>query len=140
MDRQQRFEALVTLPAAAVITLAERILEGAAGEVTVITPPTVGMVMARTVDGALGDVFNLGDVLVTEARVSVAGAEGWGMVLGRDPDRALSVAVVDAGLEAGHPDRAAIEAEIVALAAEARAVDASEWQQTAPTRVQFDVF
>ncbi len=140
MDRQQRFEALTTLPAPAAIGLAERLLDGTLGEVAVITAPTVGMVMARAVDGARGEVFNLGDVLVTEARVSIGGIEGWGMVLGRDPDHALSVAIVDASLEAGHADRAAIERDLAALAIEAAAASAQEWQQIAPTRVQFDVF
>ena len=97
MDRQQRFEALTAIPEAAAIRLAERMLADAPGVIAVITPPTVGMVMARAVDGAQGETFNLGEVLVTEARVSIDGHEGWGMVLGRAPDHAMSVAVVDAG-------------------------------------------
>ena len=140
MDRHQRFEALAALPEPAAIRLAERVLDGSLGEVAVIAPPTVGMVMARAVDGALGEVFNLGEVLVTEARVSLAGCEGWGMVLGRRPDHALSVAVVDAGLEAGHPAGAAIERELRELAAVAEAEAAQEWRRVAPTRVAFDVF
>ena len=105
-----------------------------------IAAPTVGMVMARAQDGARGEVFNLGDVLVTEARVSIGGAEGWGMVLGRAPDHALSVAIVDAGLEAGHADRAQIERELAALADDAVHAASQEWRQVSPTRVQFDVF
>src|SRR4051812_8270604 len=140
MDRQQRFEALTSIPEPAAVQLAERILDGSLGDVAVITPPTVGMVMARAVDGARGEVFNLGEVLVTEARVSIDGHEGWGMVLGRAPDHAISVAVVDAGIEAGHPERAAIEQELATLAADASAAVDQEWQRVAPTRVQFDVF
>lgn len=140
MDRLQRFEALTSIPEAAAIRLAERILDGSLHNVSVITPPTVGMVMARSVDGARGETFNLGEVLVTEARVSVDGHEGWGMVLGRAADHAISVAVVDAGLEAGHADGAAIERELAELAAEASSVVAEEWATIAATRVQFDVF
>jgi alpha-D-ribose 1-methylphosphonate 5-triphosphate synthase subunit PhnG len=140
MDRQQRFEALTAISEAAATRLAERVLDGSLGEVAVIAPPTVGMVMARAVDGARGEVFNLGEVLVTEARVSIAGREGWGMVLGRAPDHALSVAVVDAALEAGHPERAAVERELAELAAGAAATAAEEWARVAPTRVQFDLF
>ena len=73
MDRLQRFEALTSIPEPAAVGLAERILDGSLGDVAVITPPTVGMVMARAQDGAKGEVFNLGEVLVTEARVSIAG-------------------------------------------------------------------
>jgi alpha-D-ribose 1-methylphosphonate 5-triphosphate synthase subunit PhnG len=140
MDRQARFEALTVIPERAAVGLAELVLDGSLGDVAVITPPTVGMVMARAADGARGEVFNLGEVLVTEARVSVAGHEGWGMVIGRAPDHALSVAIVDAGLEAGHPQRAAIERELVTLAADAAQSAHQEWQRVAPTRVQFDVF
>ena len=140
MDRQQRFEALTSIPEPAAVHLAERILDGSLGDVAVITPPTVGMVMARAQDGARGEVFNLGEVLVTEARVSIAGCEGWGMVLGRAPDHALSVAVVDAGLEAGHADQTAIERDLADLAEAAAKTAAEEWVRVAPTRVQFDVF
>ena len=140
MDRQQRFEALTAISELAATRLAERILDGSLGEVAVITPPTVGMIMARAQDGARGEVFNLGEVLVTEARVSIAGHEGWGMVLGRAPDHAISVAVVDAGIEAGHPDSTGIERDLADLAAAQANVCAEEWVRVAPTRVQFDVF
>lgn len=140
MDRQARFEALTLIPERAAVGLAEQVLDGALGDVAVISPPTVGMVMARAADGARGEVFNLGEVLVTEARVSVDGHEGWGMVIGRAPDHALSVAVVDAALEAGHPRRVAIERELQSLAADAAQSADQEWQRVAPTRVQFDVF
>src|SRR4051812_42865221 len=140
MDRQQRFEALTSIPEPAAVQLAERILDGSLGDVAVITPPTVGMVMARAQDGARGEVFNLGEVLVTEARVSIGGREGWGMVLGRAPDHALSVAVVDAALEAGHAEQVAIERDLAGFAADASADAAAEWVRVAPTRVQFDVF
>ncbi len=134
MDRHQRFEALTAISEADATRLAERVLDGSLRDVVVITVPTVGMVMARAQDGALGEV------LVTEARVSIEGREGWGMVLGRAPDHALAVAVVDAGIEAGHPEGAAIELEIADLATAQAATAAEEWGRVAPTRVQFDAF
>ena len=140
MDRQQRFEALTAISEVAATRLAERILDGSLDDVAVITPPTVGMIMARAQDGAKGELFNLGEILVTEARVSIGGHEGWGMVLGRAPDHAISVAVVDAGIEAGHPLGAAIERELADLAAAQAERAAEEWVRVAPTRVQFDTF
>jgi len=131
---------LTAISAASATGLAERILDGSLGDVAVIIPPTVGMIMARAQDGAKGELFNFGEVLVTEARVSIGGHEGWGMVMGRAPDHALSVAVVDAGIEAGHPERAAIERELADLAAAQAERAAEEWLRVAPTRVQFDVF
>ena len=140
MNRTQRCELLATIPEPDAVQLAEGLTDGSLGDVQIITPPTVGMIMARTRDGAKGEVFNLGEVLVTEARVSIAGHEGWGMVMGSSLDRALAVAIVDAALEADHPSRTAIEGKLVELAAEAEAASLIEWVRIAPTRVQFDTF
>lgn len=138
MNREERCEALAAIREAETVRLAERIADGSIGSVTVIAPPTVGMVMARAVDGAEGEVFNLGEVLATEARVSLGGHEGWGMVLGRCPEHALAVAIVDAGLEAGHPAGPSIERELHDLGAAAAAEASREWLRIAPTRVRFD--
>jgi alpha-D-ribose 1-methylphosphonate 5-triphosphate synthase subunit PhnG len=138
MDRQQRFEALTTIPEADAIRLADRVRASSPGPFAVITPPTVGMIMARAIDGALGEQFNLGEVLVTEARVTVAGHEGWGMVLGGRPEHALAVATVDAALEAGHAAHEQIVAELARLVARAENDAHAEWARVAPTRVQFD--
>ncbi len=140
MDRSERFQALAQMPIAAACGLADRILDGSLGEVALITPPTVGMVMARITEAAKGEVFNLGEVLVTEARVSIRGKEGWGMVLGGNPTHALAVAIVDAGLEAGHQDAAGIERDIQQVDAELRAQSEAEWAKLAPTRVEFENF
>jgi alpha-D-ribose 1-methylphosphonate 5-triphosphate synthase subunit PhnG len=140
MNRNQRAEALARIPADEAVKLAERLADGALGEVVVITPPTVGMVMARAIDGAHGDTFNLGEVLVTEARVSLAGVEGWGMVVGSQREHALAMAVVDACLEAGHPRRPAVERTLSLLVSRANARRTEELQRVAPTRVHFENF
>ena len=140
MERHQRCELLAGLPPAAARRLADRVLDGALGEATLIVPPVVGMIMARAVDGARGERFNLAEVLVTEARVTLGGQEGWGLVMGRAPDHAVAVAVLDAGLAAGHPAGGAIERELDTLAGEHAAHLAREWARLAPTRVDFDNF
>lgn len=140
MDHIQRFETLTQIPEGAARRLAARLLDGSLGDVLMITPPTVGMVMARATDGAKGETFNLGEVLVTEARVNLAGHDGWGMVLGGNPDHALAVAVLDAGLEADHAARPDIERELRDLVAVLEAEQSADWAQVAPTRVQFDTF
>lgn len=140
MDRQRRFELLASVPAAEAQRLAERVMDGSLGDAAVIVPPTVGMVMARATDGARGQRFNLAEVLVTEARVSLGGHEGWGMVMGRAPEHALAVALVDAGLEAGHAAREGIERDLTGLWETTEARLAAEWAQLAPTKVDFDNF
>jgi alpha-D-ribose 1-methylphosphonate 5-triphosphate synthase subunit PhnG len=140
VDRHRRCEILASLPAAAARRLAEHVLDGSLGEATLVVPPTVGMIMARAVDGARGERFNLAEVLVTEARVTLGGQQGWGMVVGRAPEHAVAIAVLDAGLEAGHAARGAIERELVELARTDEARLAREWARLAPTRVDFDNF
>lgn len=140
MDRTERVRVLAQAEPAAAIRLAERLLEGFDGEVALVAPPTVGMVMARVTDSAKGQVFNLGEVLVTEARVSLLGQEGWGMVMGGCAEHALAVAILDAGLEAGHRDAADIEAEIGRLEVALQGEVQQRWQTVAPTRVEFENF
>lgn len=140
VDRTQRCELLAKIPEAHALRLAEDVTDGSLGDVQIITPPSVGMIMARVRDGAQEQLFNLGEVLVTEARVSIAGHEGWGMVMGSSLDRALAVAILDAALEAGHRNGPAIEVELSELAAHNDAGWLSEWARIAPTRVEFDTF
>jgi alpha-D-ribose 1-methylphosphonate 5-triphosphate synthase subunit PhnG len=140
VDRTIRCETLAQAAAADARRLADIVLDGSLGEVQVLAPPTVGMVMARAIDGARSETFNLGEVLVSEARVSLAGREGWGMVMGSDASHALAAAIVDAGLEAGHAASARIDAELARLSAALEHDQAAEWQTVAPTRVHFETF
>jgi alpha-D-ribose 1-methylphosphonate 5-triphosphate synthase subunit PhnG len=140
MDRHRRCELLAGIPAVAARCLAERVLDGSLGRATIVVPPTVGMVMARAVDGAKGEAFNLAEVLVTEARVTLAGQEGWGMVVGRAPDHALAIALLDAGLEAGHAAREEIERELDSVARDGAARLTEEWERLGPTKVDFQNF
>src|SRR5262245_3109340 len=63
----------------------------------VVRAPEPGLVMARGRIGGGGPPFNVGEVSVTRAVVRIeGGAVGFGHVLGRDTDRALAVAKLDA--------------------------------------------
>jgi alpha-D-ribose 1-methylphosphonate 5-triphosphate synthase subunit PhnG len=66
-------------------------------ELTVSRPPSSGLVML-TVKDCFETDFHLGEVLVTEARIVFRGCEGYGMVPGEAPRRALARAAVDAVL------------------------------------------
>jgi alpha-D-ribose 1-methylphosphonate 5-triphosphate synthase subunit PhnG len=137
MDRKAAYELLATLDDRETIALGELALAGLDAPITIVTPPTVGMVMARAIDGALGDCFNLGEVLVTQARVAIGDVEGWGMVVGSRPERALAVALVDGALARGAAP--ALAERLEALAA-ARRVAHPDWQAIEATRVVFDNF
>jgi alpha-D-ribose 1-methylphosphonate 5-triphosphate synthase subunit PhnG len=140
MDRSARFEILTCAPRERVVAMAESLSAGLLGDIQVITWPTVGMIMARAQDGAKNEVFNLGEVLVTEARVSIDGHEGWGMVMGSSPDHALAIAIIDAALEAGQASRISVERELLDIAAAAEAAVEAELATIAATRVMFDNF
>ena len=112
----------------------------AAEEITIIRPPRSGLIMMTATDSFSAD-FHLGEVLVTEAAVTIAGSEGFGMVIGEEPRKALARAAADALLRSGVPDglcEAVLEClERSHLRQAARL--AGEATLTAATRVSFDL-
>ncbi len=108
------------------------------GAVEVIQSRT-GLVMLPLRDTVRGTEFHLGEVLVAEAHLRAQGTEGYGMVVGRDLERAMAMAVVDAAAAAG------LEAEAIAAfvnAEEAAALRADEARLRAveATRVDMETF
>ena len=70
------------------------------GDIEVIENRT-GRVMLPMADTAQGTHFHLGEVLVSEARISAAGQDGYGMRRGRDLSAAMAMALVDVAVAAG---------------------------------------
>jgi alpha-D-ribose 1-methylphosphonate 5-triphosphate synthase subunit PhnG len=138
MDRTVRCELLTRLPDHELKRLAEIATGDDLGELQLITPPTIGMVMARAIEGARGETFNVGEVLVTECLVSIGDSEGWSMLTGSRPSGALAAATIDAAVVAGtrHVDR--IDAEITRITQEIEAAQTAERKRLHATRVQFD--
>lgn len=137
--RNRRFETLAQADAVPLHTLAEAVLtDAAAFPVTVVTHPRPGVLMLRLREPVRGTVFNAGEVLVTEAAVSLGGVPGYAMRLGREPETALAAAILDAAVAAGHP----LSPQITALLGEQETAaterDAAEWRAVAPTRVSFE--
>jgi alpha-D-ribose 1-methylphosphonate 5-triphosphate synthase subunit PhnG len=64
-------------------------------DLTISTPPRTGLMMLAVHD-SFATAFYPGEILVTEARVIFRGCEGFGMVLGDAPRRALARAAADA--------------------------------------------
>jgi alpha-D-ribose 1-methylphosphonate 5-triphosphate synthase subunit PhnG len=137
-NRDRRFETLARGAAESLHALAEEILAASGDEVRVIAGPRVGTLMLRLREPVRGEVFNAGEVLVTEATVGLGQQRGYAMRLGRAPETALAAAVLDAALAAAHPLSDRIVALLDDLAATAVAEDAAAWQALAPTRVAFE--
>lgn len=98
-----------------------------------------GLVMLPMRDTAQGTHFHLGEVLVSEARLSAGGLEGYGMRRGRDLEAAMAMAVIDLSVALGLN-----HAECTAFLTEEAARQADEDRETLrrveATRVDMETF
>jgi len=135
-DHGSLLEILARADATRLAALAERLLPDL-GAVEVIQSRT-GLVMLPMRDTVQGTDFHLGEVLVAEAHIRAAGTEGYGMVVGRDLERAMAMAVVDAATSLGQtPEiRSFLQHEAAALAA----ADTARLCRVEATRVDMETF
>lgn len=66
--------------------------------------PEMGLAMIKVRDGVYRENFYLGEVLITECTVHLDGNLGLGIAAGDSPERAYSMAVVDAAFNASIPE------------------------------------
>ncbi|QGG91075.1 phosphonate C-P lyase system protein PhnG [Agrobacterium sp. MA01] len=92
----RRLETLARANTAALKAFAEELL-APLGAIDVIQSRT-GLAMLPMRDTVKGTDFHLGEVLVAEAHIRLRsnGTEGYGMIVGRDLERAMAMAIVDA--------------------------------------------
>lgn len=98
-----------------------------------------GLVMLPMRDTAQGTHFHLGEVLMSEARISAGGQEGYGMRRGRDLEAAMAMALVDLAVALGVslPDCA----DFVDAEAQAQAdADGDTLRRVEATRVDMETF
>ena len=118
--------------------LAEQVLEGL-GDIEVIANRT-GLVMVPMRDTVENVDFHLGEVLVSEAHITDAsGAIGYGMITGRDLERAMAMAVVDLAMVTG-TGNAEIEALLEAERSRLAAIDDDRMRRVEATRVEMETF
>lgn len=135
-EHARLLDILARADAARLAALAESLLPGL-GEVEVLLSRT-GLVMLPMRDTVQRTDFHLGEVLVAEAHIRAGSADGYGMVVGRDLERAMAMAVVDAAAARGQtPDiRRFLETE---ASAQAKA-DTARLCQIEATRVDMETF
>lgn len=108
------------------------------GNIEVLQNQT-GLVMLPMQDTAQGVNFHLGEVLVSEARISAAGQDGYGMRRGRDLEAAMAMALVDLAVALGvmhHSCAAFLNAEAAVQVKE----DDDILRRVEATRVDMETF
>jgi alpha-D-ribose 1-methylphosphonate 5-triphosphate synthase subunit PhnG len=99
-----------------------------------------GLVMVPMRDTVENVDFHLGEVLVSEAHIAdAAGHVGYGMVTGRDLERAMAMAVIDLHM-AACGEQAATTRFLMDEQAELATADALRMRQVEATRVEMETF
>lgn len=118
--------------------LAEALLDRL-GSITVIANRT-GLVMVPMRDTVENVDFHLGEVLVSEAHIAdAAGRIGYGMITGRDLERAMAMAVVDLAL-AVEPNADATQRFIETERLHLAELDTARMRRVEATRVEMETF
>jgi len=109
-------------------------------EIQITRPPRSGLLM-MTVKDSLAVDFHLGEVLTTEAEVSLNGERGYGLIVGEEPRKALARAATDALLRVGRPVELCRQVrDCLEQARQRQAVShAADAALVAATRVNFDL-
>lgn len=98
MNRKRRTEILIRSPKELAKKLADNVRKKYA--IRVIEEPNQGLVMIKMRETAKKELFYLGEVLVSEAKVYVNGALGMGIVKGENEELALNLAIIDGAYKA----------------------------------------
>lgn len=111
---------------------------------TIVHPPTVGLVMMQVREPVCRERFYLGEVVVTRCEVLIDTHRGWAMVSGENKEAALAAALCDAISRTHEPEYSLLRENISRLCAETtERIDSftrHEWSDLAPTRVNFEEF
>ena len=137
LDHGQLLDVLARADATRLKALAETLLP-LLGAVEVVQSRT-GLVMLPMRDTVQGTDIHLGEVLVAEAHLRATGGEGYGMIVGRDLERAMAMAVVDAAIACFGPTPA-ISAFLQSEVAAQAAADTECLRAIEATRVDMETF
>ncbi|HWL55219.1 MAG TPA: phosphonate C-P lyase system protein PhnG [Paracoccus sp. (in: a-proteobacteria)] len=137
MAHGQNLQVLARAPAERLKPLAESLLPHL-GAPEVLQSRT-GLVLLPMRDTVEDTDFHLGEVLVSEAHLRHGGHQGYGMIVGRDLERAMAMAVIDLALDAGIEAQAIAAFLLVETMAQA-AEDRATLCAVEATRVEMETF
>lgn len=137
-ERQKWMATLAKAPARALKTVWAELPEEYKPETSFLRAPEFGMTMVRGRAGSGGARFNIGEMTITRCTIRVReGVTGTAYVQGRDKDRAVIAATVDAMMQVPAMRTAASENIIEPLDVLMTDARATEARKTAATKVDF---
>jgi alpha-D-ribose 1-methylphosphonate 5-triphosphate synthase subunit PhnG len=135
-DRSDRFELIAACDGETLGRFANEILADDP-LLSVRQEPRPQLVMQQVREPVERRPFNLGEVLVTPAEVDLDGARGFAMVPGKNERAALSGAIVDAAVAAGHETTSNIVEALEDVDARRREQRRRTWAESKHTTVDF---
>jgi alpha-D-ribose 1-methylphosphonate 5-triphosphate synthase subunit PhnG len=136
-DRSDRFELIAACEGATLARFANEILEDDP-PLSVRQEPRPQLLVQQIREPVERRPFNLGEVLVTPAEVELADTRGFVMIPGKAERAALSGAIVDAAVAAGHERTPAIVEMLTDTGAKQREQRRQAWAESTHTTVEFE--
>ncbi len=100
MNKKRLFQILARADREEVIQLGKKIQQEC-HSVTVVRQPEKTLAMIKMREPVKNSLFYLGEIIVTEATVTIDGSTGVAVTMGDDFDKTLSMAMIDAACNAG---------------------------------------
>lgn len=136
MNQEERFEIIAFCRKGILLSLAEEVRKTL--EIKIVKQNTA-LVMMQVKDSVEREIFNLGEVLVSEALVEINGVWGYTQVLGDDLEKAQAGAILDAACEAKYPLTEKIVEKLNEEKDNYHREKAGEYAKIKSTRVKFEV-
>ncbi|MGL4346364.1 MAG: phosphonate C-P lyase system protein PhnG [Cellulosilyticaceae bacterium] len=136
MKRRERTQILIESSPRLAQELASEIL--GKYQLKVLEEPSHGLTMVKVRESAKKQVFYLGEVLVTEAKVMLEGALGLGIVQGNHSELAYHLAIIDAAYEAQVKETILWEERLIKAAEAIREMRCQQRAALMATKVQFE--
>lgn len=96
------------------------------------------MIMVKMRESAKNSLFYMGEVLITEVKVKIAGKIGMGLLVGMDEQRARSLAIIDAAYRAQLPETAEWEPWLLEEEQQINVAKAQQQAELFETKVSFE--
>lgn len=136
-DRSDRFELIAACEEETLARFANEVLEDDP-PLSIRQEPKPQLLMQQVREPVERRPFNLGEVLVTPAEVELADTRGFAITPGKTERAALSGAIVDAAVAAGHELTPDIVEALAGTEARTREQRRQEWAESKHTAVEFE--